>query len=590
MKSVHTDIEAVQFDGKVIKRLLQYVKPYQNKIIAAILLTLLTSALGPLRPYLTGLAIDGYIAVKDLNGLLLIVIVIISVLLLQGFIQFGLTYLMQSLGQNILYDIRVSLYKHIQNLSLKFFDKNPVGRLVTRVTNDVEGLNELFSSGLVMIIADFLILGWLIFFMFITDVKLTIYSLSVLPLLLIVTSIFRKRVREVFRKVRANVASMNSYMNEIVTGILTIKLLNIEREKKSDFETLNTTNKELWKKTIKHYAVFFPSIEMISTIAIAILIWYSAESVLSESITMGTLIAFFQYSEMFFRPVRDLSEKYTTLQSAMASSERIFSLLDTHENITEAKNPKRFTGFQKNIKFENLSFEYDENKPVLKNVSFEIKKGEKVAIVGSTGSGKTSLVSLFLRFYDYESGAITVDGVSIKDYSISDYRNHLALVMQDVFLFSRSIKDNLLLGKKNHNLHDLKRVTASIGASGFIEEQENNYDTEVMERGKTFSAGQRQLLSFARAYVTKPDILILDEATSNIDTESEQVINDAVDKLLKNRTSIIIAHRLSTIKKADKIIVLHHGHVAETGTHESLIKKNGVYSKLYSLQFDRNIN
>ena len=580
-----TEQEYKALDVHLIKRLMVYLKPYKIYIIFALVLTLGTSSLGPLRPFLTKLAIDNYISKGNWHGLIKMVGAIFTLMMLHGLLQFSLTYILQLVGQKVLYDIRIKLFGHIQKLSLSFYDKNPVGRLVTRVTNDVEGLNEMFSSGVVMILADFMLILWIVGFMFYTNAQLALITLSVLPLLFIATTIFRKKVRDVFRDIRLNVAKMNSFLNEYLSGILTIKLFTQEKKQENNFDQVNSENRNLWVKTVFYYASFFPVIEMISTIALGILIWYTAGHILSGLMSMGTLIAFLQYSEMFFRPIRDLTEKYTTLQSAMASSERIFSLLDTNSFIEEIEHPVIMKPISKNIVFDNVDFSYDGQKQILKKVSFTVNKGETVAIVGATGAGKTSIISLLCRFYDFQSGNILIDGISIRNLSQESLRKNIALVMQDVFLFSRNIADNISLGNKNISESQIHESTKAIGADYFISNLTDGFNTPVMERGSTLSSGQRQLISFSRAFAVNPDILILDEATSNVDSETESMIEQSISRLLSNRTSIIIAHRLSTIKRADRIVVLHHGEVREIGSHKELLEKGGIYSKLYKLQF-----
>jgi ATP-binding cassette subfamily B protein len=584
-KQIQQEAEYKEIDFKLLKRLLVFLKPFRNYVFLSILLTLGTSALGPLRPYLTHIAIDNYISPGNWDGLVWIVALIVGLMMIHGALQFGLTYLMQWVGQRVLYNIRVKLFNHIQSRKVKFFDNNPVGRLVTRVTNDVEVLNDLFSSGVVMIIADLLLIIWIIIFMLYTDWRLTLLTLSFLPVLIFITSIFRRKVRAVFRDIRLNVASMNSFLNEFISGILTIKIFTNEQKLNNEFEVINQKNKNLWIKTINYYSLFFPFVEFMSSVALCIVLWYTANNILSSQMTVGILIAFIQYAEMFFRPIRDLTEKYTTLQSAMASSERIFSLLDNQDSLDDSSEAKIFEGLKKKIEFKNVSFSYDDTKYVLKNISFDINRGETVAIVGATGAGKTSLINLLCRFYEFQSGDILIDGVSIRNIDQKSLRSKIALVMQDVFLFSRDIAENISLGKEEITLHKIEESAGAIGAKDFIEALPEKYSTEVMERGVTLSAGQRQLIAFSRAFAADPDILILDEATSNIDTNTEKIIEESLSKLLHNRTSIVIAHRLSTIKRADKIILFHHGEIREIGTHHELLEMNGIYAKLYQLQF-----
>ncbi len=577
--------EYKKIDKKLLSRLFVFLKPYTKWVVLAFLLTVVSAALGPLRPYLTKMAIDDYISVGDLQGLLYLIFGIFALIAFHGFIQFVMTYIMQWVGQKVLLDIRLKLFSHINKLSIKFFDSNPVGRLVTRVTNDVEGLNQLFSQGVVMILADLMLIMWIVGFMFYTNVELSLLTLSILPLLLLATSIFRRKVRVLFRDLRIELSSMNSFISENISGIATLKLFNQEKSQFDKFDSINERTKVLNIKTIFWYAIFFPTVEMLSSIAIALVLWYSGANIINETLTIGTLIAFLQYSEMFFRPVRDLSEKYTTLQSAMASAERIVDLLDNNDTTNISKGSAEFS-FDDSIRFENLTFSYDGKKEVLKNVNFEIKKGETVAIVGATGSGKTTIINLICKFYEYKNGKITIDNVDLNEINEESLRQKIALVMQDVFLFSRSIKDNIRLGDNSISDEDVRKAALAIGAEDFILRTPSGYETVVSERGTNLSSGERQLISFARAFVANPELLILDEATSNIDSQTEEVITNALDKLLKDRTSIIIAHRLSTIQRADKIIVLHKGEVKEIGNHEELLANKELYYKLYQLQFN----
>lgn len=582
------ELEYKDIDLRLIKRLLKFLKPYNKFVYFAILLSLVGSAIFPLRPYLTKVAIDVYISHRDWNGLTRIIFVILGIMLLQGILQFGLTYMMQWVGQKVLLDIRLKLFDHIQNFALKFFDKNPVGRLVTRVTNDIEVLNEMFSSGVVMILADLLLLLWIIGFMFYTNWRLTLLTLSILPILIIATMIFRKKVREIFRNIRLNVAQMNSFLNEFITGISTIKLFTVEKKQKQVFDELNLTNRWLWIRSVFYYATYFPIVEFTSSLALSLILWYTAGNILSGIMTIGTLIAFFGYSEMFFRPIRDLTEKYTTLQSAMASSERIFGLLDTSVFIDDAPDATEFSGLKDRIEFKDVDFSYDGSKKVLKNVSFTVNKGETIAIVGATGAGKTSIINLLCRFYEFQNGDILFDGIGVGKLTHESLRRHIALVMQDVFLFSSTIGENISLGNQNITGEKISQAAEALGIADFVKSLPEGFDTPVTERGSTLSSGQRQLISFARAFASNPDILVLDEATSNIDSETEKIIENSLEILLANRTSIIIAHRLSTIRRATKIIVLHHGEVREIGSHKELLEVNGLYAKLYRLQFTQN--
>jgi ATP-binding cassette subfamily B multidrug efflux pump len=587
MSKEQQDLEYKAIDFKLLKRLLVFLKPYNKYVFIASVLALLNSSLGPLRPYFTKMAIDNNIAKNDWDGLLMMTLLIFGLIIVSGLFQFALNYIMQTVGQKVLLDIRVKLYDHIQRLSLKYYDKNPVGRLVTRVTNDIEGLNELFSSGVVMIVADILLIIWIIVFMFYTSVELAIITLSILPLIIITSIVFRKKVRKVFRDIRLNVSKMNSFLNEYFTGIVTIKLFSQEEKQFSNFQEVNEENKDLWVKSVFYYAVFFPIVELLSAVSLGVILWYTAGNILSEKMTVGILVAFLQYAEMFFRPIRDLTEKYTTLQSAMASSERIFNTLDTESEIIDKSDAKEKMSFKDKIEFKNVSFEYEEDKAVLKNVTFEVNKGETIAIVGATGSGKSTIISLLSRFYEVEKGEILIDGENIKDLKQESLHNLIALVMQDVFLFSRDISKNISLGNEKLSEERIKEAAIALGAYDFIENLSNGFNEEVKERGATLSAGQRQLISFCRAFAYNPDILILDEATSNIDSESEKIIENSLELLFKGRTSLVIAHRLSTIQRADRIIVLHHGEIKEIGNHKELMEKNGIYARLYNLQFKK---
>ncbi|MFA7627716.1 MAG: ABC transporter ATP-binding protein, partial [Candidatus Kapaibacterium sp.] len=438
---------------------------------------------------------------------------------------------------------------------------------------------------LVMMLADIMLIFWIMGFMFYTNTELALITLAVLPLLMIATTFFRKRVRVLFRDLRNEVSKMNSFLNEFISGINTVKLFNQEKRLTKEFDEINLRTRELNIRTIFYYAIFYPAVEMISAIALGLILWYAGGNILSGVMSVGILIAFIQYSEMFFRPVRDLSEKYTTLQSAMASGERIFALLDTEDFLHDNPDAVSIDTIRDSIVFENVSFSYDGSKMVLKDVNFEIKKGETVAIVGATGSGKTSLINLLCRFYDYQKGRILLDGKELKSIKQSSLRDKIALVMQDVFLFSRTVSENISLGNESITSEKIRKAADALGALNFIENLPDKFSTEVSERGQTLSAGQVQLISFCRAYAANPDLLILDEATSSIDTETEKLIEKSLAVLLENRTSIVIAHRLSTIQRADKIIVLQKGEVREIGTHDELLDKQGFYAKLYQLQY-----
>ena len=573
------------YDSKLMKRLLSYIKPYKKYVIFAILLNTLVAALGPVRPYLTKLAVDEHIVHKNYEGLLFVTILLFGSLVLQSVIQYFLTYYTQYLGQVTIYDLRVQLFAHTQKLAAKFFDKTPIGRTVTRVTNDIESLSEMFSSGIVMVFSDIFIVLWILGFMFFLDWRLSLVTLAVMPFLIYGTFLFRRKVRENYRDVRKHLASLNSYMQEHVSGINVVQIFNKEEDELKSFSGINKEYRAVNIQSIFYYALFYPSVEFLSSITIGLIIWYGGGEIVQKSLSIGVLIAFIQYTEMFFRPIRDLSEKYNIMQTAMASSERVFKLMDDDTFIYDPPKPMPLKDLKGKIEFKNVYFAYNEEDYVLKNVSFTINPGETIAIVGATGAGKTSIINIFTRFYDINKGEILLDGIDIRNFNKNELRNYISIVLQDVFLFTGTVKSNINLG--NENISDEKVIEAAklVGADKFISELPSKYDEEVKERGSTLSVGQKQLISFARALAYDPHILILDEATSSIDTETETLIQEAIEKLLVGRTAIVIAHRLSTIQSADKIIVLHKGEIKEMGNHQELLAKHGIYYKLYQLQY-----
>lgn len=576
------------YDARLMRRLLRYLKPYKFYVVIGVLLSIMMSGLEAIRPYFTKIAVDENIASGDKQGLLITTLLFFSVLIIRGIVQYFNAYLTQWIGQRTIYDIRIQIFEHLQKLNIKFFDTNPIGRLITRVTNDVEVLNEMFSSGIVMVFTDiFTIIGILIF-MFYMNWELALISLSVLPILFYATFLFRKKARESYREVRLQVARINSFMQEHVSGMLIDQLFNREKKSYQDFTNVNAAHRDANIKSIFYYAVFYPSVELIGAIAVGLIIWYAGVEAINKEITIGTVMAFFQFNEMFWRPIRDLSEKYNIMQTAMASSERIFKLLDEKALLPAQKSFIRIKNLKGEIVFDNVWFSYnsiEENNWILKNVSFDIKPGETVAIVGHTGAGKTTIINLLTRFYELQKGKILIDGYDINELDPKELRKNIGLVHQDVFLFSGDILSNINLGEKSIKIDRIKAAARIVGLNKFIENLPNRYHEEVKERGATLSVGQKQLISFARALVFNPKILILDEATSSVDTESEILIQNAIQKLLRGRTSIVIAHRLSTIKRANKIIVLHKGEVREIGTHQELLDLGGIYYKLYQLQY-----
>ncbi|MGC8594846.1 MAG: ABC transporter ATP-binding protein [Candidatus Kryptoniota bacterium] len=580
------------YDSRLMKRLLKYLSPYRRHVVFAVLITIAYSGMGPVRPYLTKVAIDSYIEKGDIAGLFKIIGILFGVIALQAFLRYGSSYLTQWVGQKTIHDIRMQIFAHLQKLGVKFFDRNPVGRLVTRVTNDVEALNELFSSGIVMAFGDIFTILWILSFMFSLNWQLALVTLTVLPVLAYITILFRRKVRASYRQIRILIARINAFLQEHITGVIVDQLYNREQRAFLNFDRINSDLRNANIKSIFYYALFYPGVELTSALAVGLIIWFGGSHLVSESyfrlhggISLGILIAFLQYTEQFFTPIRDLSEKYNILQTAMASSERIFKLLDDKTFVAEPANPIRIGDVRGKVEFKNVWFAYDGDDYVLRNVSFIVNPGETVAIVGATGAGKTSIVSLLMRFYDVSKGEIFLDGINIRELATSDLRRQMAVVMQDVFLFSGTIRNNITLGDETISDRQLKEAAKIVGADKFISHLPKRYDEEVRERGASLSVGQKQLISFARALAFDPKILILDEATSNIDTETENLIQKATEKLLSGRTSIVIAHRLSTIQHASKILVLHKGEIREQGTHQELLALGGIYYKLYQLQY-----
>ncbi len=512
----------------------------------------------------------------------IIILLIYIVIFILNYIQI---YLLQYTGQKIVYNIRAAIFKHVESLSLSFFDKSPVGRLVTRITNDVETLNEMYTSVLVYLIKDLFLVSGIVIAMFLLDIKLGIVSIVTLPLVVALTFIFRKYDREAYRKVRTRLSRINSNLSENISGMKTVQIFGVESKKYSEFDEINTLYSTAAMEQIKVFAIFRPLMDMTYQLALCILIWVGGTAVLNLTIEFGVLYAFVIYIQKLFQPIFDLSEKFDILQSSMASSERIFMLLDNDSIIKNPKEPKHIGRAQGDIEFKNVWFAYNDEDWVLKDVSFRIRKGETVAFVGATGAGKTSIISLITRLYDIQKGEILIDGVSIKEMSKDELRKNVATVLQDVFLFAGDIKGNVRLNNENITDEEIVKACKYVNANIFIEKLPDKYNAEVNERGTTFSQGERQLIAFARALAFNPPILVLDEATANIDTETESLIQDALNKLTKGRTTIVVAHRLSTIKNADKIIVMHRGRIREIGSHSELLEKKGLYSNLYKLQY-----
>jgi ATP-binding cassette subfamily B multidrug efflux pump len=577
------------YDAGLMRRLLAYLRPYWRQVLVALVAIICSSVLQLAQPYLMKVAIDDYIAAGNLQGLGRIATVYLAVLISSFLLEYLQTWTLQITGQKIMFDMRMQIYRHLQQLDVQYYDRNPVGRLMTRVTTDVDVLNELFTAGVVSVFGDvFLLIGIMTTLAFM-DWRLAVVAFTVLPLIALVTQWFRRNVRESYRNVRTWIARINSFLQEHITGMSTVQLFRRERRSLEAFEAVNLGHRDANVESIYYYAVFYPAIEVIGALSTAMIIWFGGGWVLEGTLTLGSFLAFLLYSQRFYRPISDLSEKFNILQSAMASSERIFTLLDTPAVIVSPSGAGRPAAppapRQGHIVFDKVSFAYNGTDYVLRDVSFEVKAGERVGIVGATGAGKSTIINLLLRFYDVTGGRILVDGVDIRQIDLRELRRLFSLVLQDVHLFSGTIASNIRLGNAGIDDRQVSLAAASVHAARFIEQLPQGYGTAVAERGATLSVGQKQLLSFARALAFDPRILVLDEATSSVDTETELLIQDALHKLMASRTTIAIAHRLSTIQDMDKILVLHHGQLRESGTHQELLAKRGIYYKLFQLQY-----
>jgi ATP-binding cassette subfamily B protein len=573
------------YDRQLARKLLKYLVPYKWVVLMSVALLIVASSFRLVGPLLTEIAIDQHIKNSDMEGLVRICELFLLVLLVQFAFSFVQTYLTNWTGQKIMHDMRVQIFTHIQQLHLGYFDKVPVGRLITRMTTDVDVLNELFTSGVVNIVGDLVSLVGIVFLMLWLDWKLALVCFAVIPLLFVVTLAFKAKVRGAYRRVRAAIARINAFLQENITGMSVVQLFVQEDRKLEEFDERNREHRDANLASIFYYAVYYPVISLIGALSVALIIWYGGLRTLEGTITLGVLVAFIQYTDRFYKPISDLSEKFNILQSAMASSERIFSLLETPPEIVPPKNPRYLEKVRGSMEFRDVWFSYRKDVPLLKNISFSVSPGEKVAIVGATGSGKSTLINLLCRFYDVDRGQVLVDGIDVRELSLDQLRQNIAVVLQDVFLFSGSVEENLRLWDRPVSYAELEWATQQVQAHPFIRALPEGYSTPVTERGSSLSAGQRQLLAFARALVHDPKILVLDEATSSIDTETELLIQGAVERLMENHTSLIVAHRLSTIQHCDRIIVLHKGELREIGTHEELLQQGGIYYRLYQLQY-----
>ncbi len=584
--------DAVALDRRLLWRLAHYLWPYRGWVALAFCTVMAAAFLGPLRPKLVQVAIDHHIVAGDWRGLEYIILLLVGVLLVEAVLSFVNDYLTQWIGQKAIYDIRTQVYRHIQRQSLRFFDHTPVGRLITRVTSDVESLSDMLSAGVVRILGDLFRLVFIASFMFMLEWRLALLTLSVMPFMIGAVAWFRRKVREQYRETRRQIARLNAFLQEHISGIKIVQLFNREAEEMRRFSQINDEHRQAQIKTVFYFAIFWPVVQLVSDAALGLVLWVGGLRALDGTLTLGVLIAFIQYVRQFFEPIRNLSDQYNMLQSAMAGAERIFGLLDQDTALPEPRHPVRVERLHGSIAFRNVWFTYDElpldgQDPnwVLRDVSFTVEPGQHVAIVGATGAGKTTIINLLLRFYDVQRGQILIDGRDIREYASQDLRRHIGLVLQDVFLFSGSVRENLTLGDSSIPFEKVQEAARLIGADRFIERMPAGYDQDVRERGLMLSHGQRQLLSFVRALVHDPRILVLDEATSSVDTETEQLIQQAMETLLRGRTAIIIAHRLSTIQHADQILVLHRGEIRERGTHQELLARDGLYRRLYELQF-----
>jgi len=618
MASIHEEeVLGKAYDSRLMRRLLRYLRPYSWQVAIALGAIVLKAAADVVGPYLTKIAIDKYLvrstgpgshsflgkflSSTPLVGIAQVGAMYVGLLVVSFFLEYLQTYFMQWTGQKVMFDLRSQIFRHLQQMDIGFFDRNPVGRLVTRVTTDVDALNEMFTAGVVSIFEDVFVLAGIIVIMMRMNWKLALITFAVLPLIFFATLVFRDRVRDSYRRIRVAIARINAYLQEHVTGMMVVQLFNRERRAYERFEKINASHMDAFKDAIMAYAVYYPVVEVLSSIAIACVIWFGGNDVLRGATTLGVLVAFMQYAQRFFRPIQDLSEKYNILQSAMASSERVFKLLDTPATIVSPGSTREPAGPGR-IEFDHVWFAYrnipigdgasdgngvgsSEPDWVLRDVSFVIEPGETVAIVGHTGAGKTTMISLLMRFYDVQRGAIRIDGVDLREMDLPTLRRRYGVVLQDPFLFTGTVEENIRLGSKWIRDEAVEEAAEQVNVADFIRTLPQGFKEPVRERGTTLSTGQKQLISFARALAHNPRILILDEATSSVDTETEFRVRDALSRMVEGRTSIIIAHRLSTVQRADKIIVMHKGQLREVGSHQQLLAQRGIYWKLYQLQY-----
>jgi len=577
-------------DFDLLKRVLEFAKPYKVTFFIAALSAILLSVLGPTRPLLINHAIDNYIVIPDKQGLINITMILMAILVIEGVLQFFYIYLSTWLGQHVIQDLRTKVFKHILSLRMKYFDNTPIGTLVTRSISDIETIADIFSQGLLVIIAELLKLIVVVSMMFYVDWRLALIAMLTIPILLVATSWFKRNIKASFQDVREQVSQLNTFVQEHIVGMNVVQIFNREKSEYDKFFKINKEHRDAHLRSIFYYAVFFPVVEVLSAMSIGLIVWYGGHGILEgKSITVGELIAFILFVHMMFRPIRQLADRFNILQMGIVGSERVFKVLDTEEKIID-NGIKTFTDLKGSIAFSDVDFAYKKGEWVLKDLSFNIDAGNMLALVGRTGAGKTSIVSVLNRFYDINSGAITIDGINVKDIALANLRKNIALVQQEVFLFSDSILNNITLFDATVSRETVVAAAKEIGVDEFINSLPGNYDYVVGERGVTLSAGQRQLIAFLRVYIRDPKILILDEATASIDTATEELLQLALEKLSANRTTIVIAHRLSTIVNADKILHLKNGNVLEEGTHQELLKFKDAYSEMFSKQSDADLN
>jgi ATP-binding cassette subfamily B multidrug efflux pump len=579
-----SEVTGKALDMDLLTRVLKYVRPYKARFIFTFALTIAIAALSPLRPILIQYAFDNYIVTPNPDGLLMMTLLIIGVLMLEAVTYYFYTYSSNWLGQTVIKDIRTEIYNHINHLKLQYFDKTAIGTLVTRVVSDIETIADIFANGILVIFGDILKLVAIIFVMFYVDWKLALISLSTVPILLVATYIFKNGIRESFQDVRTQVSRLNAFLQEHITGMHIVQVFNREEKEMERFKAINEEHRDAHIRSVWYFSIFLPVVEILSAASLGLIVWWGAREVLQGEVTIGHLVAYILYIHMLFRPIRELADKFNTLQMGMVSSERVFRVLDTNEQIEDSGTIIK-DSIQGDIEFKNVWFAYKDDEYVLKDVSFKVQRGESLALVGATGSGKTSIINLLSRFYEFEKGDILIDSESVRHYPQQFLRKNIAVVLQDVFLFSDTIYRNITLGDESISLQTVMQAAKDFGAHDFISELPGQYQYNVMERGAMLSVGQRQLISFIRAYVHNPTVLVLDEATSSIDTESEDTIQRALTKLMEGRTSIIIAHRLATIQNANKILVLEKGKILEIGTHQQLLENDGHYRTLFELQY-----